>query len=140
MSHGHIEIVRAYFTARSKTGRGGVFEFLSPDVVWESRTDLPDTQTYIGHDGVRALFSRFRDVMDEMWFEADDFILTGDRVVVPLRWGGRGKASGVVFEERETWVFTVGNGVIVRVEEHGTREAALEAVGLSEKDIHADSP
>jgi ketosteroid isomerase-like protein len=132
MSHGHIEVVRAYFTARSKTGRGGVFEFLSPDVVWESRTDLPDTQAYTGHDGVRALFSRFRDVMDDMWFEPDDFILAGDRVVVPLRWGGRGKASGVVFEEREAWVFTVEKGVIVRVEEYRAREAALEAAGLSE--------
>jgi ketosteroid isomerase-like protein len=133
MSYGHVEVVRAYFTARSETGREGVFEFLSPDVVWESRTDLPDTQTYTGHDGVRALFSRFREVIDGMWFEPDDFILAGDQVVVPLRWGGRGKASGVVFEEREAWVFTVGDGVIVRVEEYGTREAALEAVGTSSR-------
>jgi ketosteroid isomerase-like protein len=133
MPHGHVQVVRAYFTARSEKGREGVFAFLSRDVVWESRADLPDTQTYTGHDGVRALFSRFRDVMDDMWFEPDDLILAGDRVVVPLRWGGRGKGSGVVFEEREAWVFTVGDGVIVRVEEYGTREAALEAAGLSEK-------
>jgi ketosteroid isomerase-like protein len=137
MSHRHVAVARAYFTARSERGREGVLEFLSPDVVWKSRTDLPDTQTYTGHDGtghdgVRALFSRFRDVMDDMWFEPDNLILAGDRVVVSLRWGGRGKGSGVVFEEREAWVFTVGDGVIVRVEEYGTREAALEATGLAE--------
>ena len=131
MSHEHVEVVRAYFTARSEIGREGVFELLSPDVVWESRTDLPDTETYTGHDGVRALFSRFRDVMDEMWFEPDDFILAGNRVIVPLHWGGRGKGSGVVFKEREAWVFTVEDGMIVRVEEYGTKEAALEAAGLS---------
>jgi ketosteroid isomerase-like protein len=139
MSHRHVELVRAYFTARSEKGREGVFEFLSPDVVWKSRTDLPDTQTYTGHDGVRALFSRFRDVMGDMWFEPDNLLLAGDRVVVSLRWGGRGKGSGVVFEEREAWVFTVGDDVIVRVEEYGTRGAALEAVGLSEQDARADS-
>jgi ketosteroid isomerase-like protein len=70
--------------------------------------------------------------MDDMWFEPDNLMLAGDRVVVPLRWGGRGKGSGVVFEEREAWVFTVRDGVIVRVEEYGTREAALEAAGLKE--------
>ena len=139
MSQKNVEIVRAYFTARSQTGREGVFEFLSPDVVWQSRTDLPDTQTYTGHDGVRALFSRFREVMDGMWFEPDDFISGEDRVVVSLRWGGRGKGSGVVFEEHETWVFTVGDGLIVRVEEYGTMKAALAAAGLSEQDAHADS-
>jgi ketosteroid isomerase-like protein len=132
MSQENLEVVRAYFTARREKGREGVFEFLSPDVVWKSRADLPDTQTYTGHDGVRALFSRFRDVMDEMWFEPDNFILAEDRVVVSLRWGGRGQGSGVVFEEREAWVFTVLHGVIVQVEEYGTRETALEAVGRSE--------
>jgi ketosteroid isomerase-like protein len=139
MSQKNVEIVRAYFTARSQTGREGVFEFLSPDVVWQSRTDLPDTQMYAGHDGVRALFSRFREVMDGMWFEPDDFIPGGDRVVVRLRWGGRGKGSGVVFEEHETWVFTVGDGLIMRVEEYGTTKAALAAAGLSKKSAHADS-
>jgi ketosteroid isomerase-like protein len=133
MSHRHVEVVSAYFTARSEGGREGVFEFLSPDVVWKSRTDLPDTQTYTGHDGVRALFGRFRDVMDDMWFEPDNLFLAGDRVVVQLRWGGRGKGSGVVFEEREAWVFTVEDGVIVRVEEYGTRQAALAAVGMPEQ-------
>jgi hypothetical protein len=42
--------------------------------------------------------------MDEMWFQPDDLILAGDQVVVPLRWGGRGKGSGIGFEEREACV------------------------------------
>ncbi|HEX3327222.1 MAG TPA: nuclear transport factor 2 family protein [Actinomycetota bacterium] len=132
MSQESVEVVRSYFKARSERGREGVFEFLSPNVVWESRSDLPDAQRYRGHDGVRAFFRRFRDVLDDMWFEADDFILAGERVVVPLRWGGRGKSSGVVVEEREAWVFAVRDDVIVRVEEYRTAEAALEAAGLRE--------
>jgi ketosteroid isomerase-like protein len=132
MSQENMEVVRNYFKARSERGREGVFEFLSPNVVWESRSDLPDAQTYRGHDEVRSFFWRFRDVLDDMWFEAEDFILAGERVVVPLRWGGRGKSSGVVVDEREAWVFAVQDDVIVRVEEYGTTGAALEAVGLPE--------
>jgi ketosteroid isomerase-like protein len=132
MSRENVEVVRNYFRARDEGGREGVFEFLSPNVVWESRSDLPDTQRYCGHDGVRALFWRFREVLDDMWFEAEDFILAGEQVVVPLRWGGRGKGSGVAVDERETWVFAVRDGVIVRVEEYRTTAAALEAAGLRE--------
>jgi ketosteroid isomerase-like protein len=140
VSQENLEVVRAYFEARRNKGREGVFEFLSPSVEWEARSDLPDTETYIGHDGVRALFSRFREVMDDMWFQPDDFILAGEQVLVPLRWGGRGRGSGVVFEEREeAWTFTVRNGAITRVKEYATKEAALEAVGLSKQEPHADS-
>jgi ketosteroid isomerase-like protein len=70
--------------------------------------------------------------MDEMWFQPDDFILAGEQVVVPLRWGGRGKGSGVGFEERETWVFTLRDGAIAQVIEYTTKKAALKAAGLSE--------
>jgi ketosteroid isomerase-like protein len=132
MSREAVEVVRDYFKARSETGKEAVFEFLSPDVVWESRSDLPDTQRYRGHDGVRGFFSRFHDAFDDMWFEAEVFILAEERVVVPLRWGGRGKSSGVVVEEREAWVFAVRDDLIVRQEEYRTTEAALEAAGLRE--------
>jgi ketosteroid isomerase-like protein len=115
-------------------GRESVFEFLAPDVEWEARSDLPDAEIYTGHDGVRALFARFRDVMDEMWFQPEEFILAGEQVVVPLRWGGRGRGSGVPFEEREAWAFTVRDGAITRVKEYATAQAALEAAGRSKED------
>ena len=127
MSEERIQIVRAYFEARRERGREGVFEFLSPDIEWRARSDLPDTQTYKGHEGVRTLFGRFRDVMDDMWFEPDDFMLVGEQVVVRLRWGGRGKGSGVVVDDCETWVFTVRGSIIVGVTECATTQDALEA-------------
>jgi ketosteroid isomerase-like protein len=132
MSEENVEVVRDYFQARNQKGREGVFDFLAPDVEWHARSDLPDAEIYRGHDGVRSLFGRFRDVMDEMWFQPDDFILAGEQVVVPLRWGGRGKGSGARFEEREAWVFTVSDGAITRVIEYTTKKAALEAADLSE--------
>jgi ketosteroid isomerase-like protein len=140
MAQEHVEVVRAYFEARKTKGREGVFDFLSADVEWESRSDLPDSETYVGHDGVRVLFGRFREVMDDMWFQPEDFISVGEKVLVPLRWGGRGRGSGVVFEEREeAWAFTVRNGAITRVQEYATTKAGFEAAGLSEQDARADS-
>jgi ketosteroid isomerase-like protein len=62
-----------------------------------------------------------------------DFIDAGDRVVVPLRWGGRGRASGVeIAEPEETWVFTLRDGKVVHVKEYAERDKALETAGLRE--------
>jgi ketosteroid isomerase-like protein len=62
--------------------------------------------------------------------EAGELIDAGEQVVVPLRWGGRGKASGAAFEEREeTWVFTLSKGLITRVREYAAKADALEAAG-----------
>jgi ketosteroid isomerase-like protein len=131
MSQENVEIVRSYFQARNETRREP-FDLFARNVVWKTRSDLPDTQSYRGHDGVQALFERFRDVLQDMWFEPEDVIPTGERVVVPLRWGGWGKGSGLAVEEREAWVFTVRDGLVVRVEEYGSIRTALEAAGLSE--------
>jgi ketosteroid isomerase-like protein len=123
-----IEVVRAAFEAWRE---GSPFlDYLSENVEWEVRPDLPDAGRYTGHEGFRRMSARFNEVMEDMWFRPSEFIAAGeDEVVVPLRWGGRGKGSGVPFEERsETWVFTVSGGKITRVKEFVTREQALNAV------------
>jgi hypothetical protein len=51
-------------------------------------------------------------------------------VVVPWRGRLRGKASGIEVEVSETYAVLLREGKIVRVEEHRTREQALEAVRL----------
>ena len=128
-----VELVRAGFAAFAEGGNESVFEFLAEDVEWRVRADLPDADIYRGHDGVRQLFARFADVMERIWFEAEEFIDTGEHVVVPLRWGGRGKGSAVEFEEREAWIFTVRDMKIVEIREYATRELAVEAAGLRAK-------
>jgi hypothetical protein len=72
--------------------------------------------------------------MEDIWFQPEEFIqVSEDEVVVPLRWGGRGKGSGLDFEGgRETWIFVVRHSKIVRIREFAIREQALEAAGLRE--------
>jgi ketosteroid isomerase-like protein len=83
---------------------------------------------------VQQLLGRFAEVLDEIWFRPEEFIELGEhQVIVPLRWGGKGKASGIEIEERgETWLFRVTDRRIVRVTEFATRDAALKAAGLSD--------
>ena len=133
MSEESVDVVRAAFEAWKGGGRS-LLEFLSEGIDWEVRPDLPDAGRYRGHDGFHRLSARFDDVMEDMWFRPLELIPVGDdQVVVPLTWGGRGRGSGLSFEERaETWVFTVSGGKISRVKEFATREQALTAVSQGE--------
>jgi ketosteroid isomerase-like protein len=106
-------------------------ELVNPDIVWEVRSDFPDAGVYTGYDGLRQLSAAFDDAVEETWYRPLQYIETGSHVVVPLRWGGRGKGSQTPFaEHEETWVMTVRDGRISRVTEYATKHEALESVGL----------
>jgi ketosteroid isomerase-like protein len=106
-------------------------ELLDPDIVWEVRSDFPDASVYRGYDGLRRFSDAFDDVVEQTWYRPLEYIQTGSDVVVPLRWGGRGKGGQTPFAEREeTWVLTLRDGRISRVREYATKREALEAVGL----------
>ena len=81
--------------------------------------------------------------MDEVWeefrAEAREFVDAGDRIVAMGRMTGKGKGSGVEVEDEFAGIWTVREGRVVRWEMQTDRAAALEAVGLSEQDAHADS-
>jgi ketosteroid isomerase-like protein len=133
MSQENVEIVRRAYETLAREGGEAALAFLAPEVEWHVRPDLPDSDIYRGHDGMRRLFATFDEVLDESWYSPQEFIDAGDEVVVVLRWGGRGKASGVAFEERdEAWIFTMRDGKVIRVKEYPSKNEALGAAGLRE--------
>jgi ketosteroid isomerase-like protein len=67
-----------------------------------------------------------------------EFIDAGDYVVAAVRVHGRGRASGAPFEEHEVHVLRLRDGKATELREYRTKAEALEAVGLSEQDAHAE--
>ena len=134
MSQENVEIVRRAGEAWKLGGVAAMLEFLDPKIEGRVRPDLPAAGTYRGHDGVKRLFERFEDVLEDQGYEPQEFIDAGELVVMPLQWWGRGRLSGVEVAERrgETWVFTVRDGTIAAVQEYRNKREALEAAGLSE--------
>ena len=68
----------------------------------------------------------------EFWVEPQEFIDAGERVVVPIRFGGRAQHTGlgVVFEV--VHVCTARDGKMTRVDMYVSKAEAFEAVGLRE--------
>ena len=69
----------------------------------------------------------------------DGMLTSGDHVFNGVAINGRGRGSGVEVAMEFWQVWLVRGDRAARCEEYLTRSEALEAVGLSEQDAHADS-
>jgi ketosteroid isomerase-like protein len=85
-------------------------------------------------------YEEFVDLMREwlsawdkpLTIDAEEMIESGDRILVLVRWKGRGKGSGVEMEAGGGHLFTFRDGLIVRYEVYRDRDgarAALEGSG-----------
>jgi ketosteroid isomerase-like protein len=144
MSQENVEtITRLYDKFLSRPERvsdPGVLQFFDPAVEVRQTASLLATEgTFHGYDGLarsaRELFEAFR---DHHWVPIR-LVDSGDHVVATVEARGYGKHSGIEINERLAHVFTLRGGRIVAWHIYMDPTQALEAVGLSEQDAHADS-
>jgi limonene-1,2-epoxide hydrolase len=93
---------------------------------------------YRGLAGFESFIADTSEVFEkfELHYEFAD---VGERV---LAWGHihvRARGSGIETDIESGGVFEFRDGKVVRWEDFGSKDKALEAVGLSEEDIHVDS-
>src|SRR5688572_17000393 len=100
MSQQDVELVREAFAAMERDGLEGLLPRLDPEFEIEVPPELSaEPDVYRGEEGVRRYFRGFEGVMEEVRFEAEDFIDAGDgRVVVPSRMSARSAAAGLPVE------------------------------------------
>ena len=142
MSQENVEIVRAALEAWSATGEPD-FSFVDPEIVYHPRADEPDPSAHVGRDAYERLVLGFLEAFSEVTVEVLELIDAGDHVIastvlhVVLR--GQGSASGAGVSDTYVFVSKLRDGLLVEGWEYRTKQEALEAVGLSEQDAHADS-
>jgi hypothetical protein len=72
--------------------------------------------------------------MDRVWFEADDFIEVGDRVVIPTTLHTRGRTTGIETEQRVVQVWELKDELAFRIEVYPTVEQGMDAARSAEGD------
>src|SRR2546423_4060852 len=107
------------------------WELVDPDVVLVEVAEFPDAATYRGIDQVRRWLQAFFDIFDEISVEPQDFLSTGDRVVVSTQQRFRSKA-GVEVEQDITQVLQFRDGRVIYATGYRDRSNALKAAGLEE--------
>ena len=140
MSQENVETFRRMREPFNRRDVEAVLELLDPDVEWIPIMADLEGRVYRGHEEVRQWFEDL--AVDWERFEVfnEKFYDLGDRVLTLGHWSARGRASGVELKHQAaSWLTDFKGGRIVRLRTYTNRAEALEAVGLSEQDAHADS-
>jgi len=138
MSRENIELVRLAYATLNDTYRSGridlaiVEEMWHDDCVLKPAGVLPESREMRGHDGVVQFTTAQMEAFEQMTAEPEDFIDAGDRVIVPFRFGGRGRHTGIAIGFSVVHVWTLRDGKAARLDMYATRAEALEAAGLRE--------
>jgi ketosteroid isomerase-like protein len=95
---------------------------------------LPDSRArpHRGWDPVLQFIGNQMEAFSEGWLEPDEFIDLGEYLIVPYRFGGRARHTGLDVEFSFVHLITLRGEKVIRLEVHRTKADALEAAGLRE--------
>jgi ketosteroid isomerase-like protein len=116
-------------------------ELWDPEIDWDaSETPVLDISgVYSGTDAVRQWWRDWYGAWETLEFEYE-LVDAEDYIVVLLDLRMRGRSTGMeVAVGKFAFVNTFRDGLIVHTKIYMSQSEALEAVGLSEQDAHADS-
>src|SRR6476660_5133037 len=140
MSRENVERGRRAYAALNDAYRSGDVNDLLPiaEEIWDPAIVLRTADTFVesgewhGYEGLLRFTSDQMQAFERMWIEPEEFIDAGDVVVVPVRFGGRARNTGIDVEFSYVHVITLQNGRTVGVDVYESKAQALEAVGLRE--------
>jgi ketosteroid isomerase-like protein len=101
-AHGNPEIVR---------------QLLAPDVRWEVVPGFPYSDVYHGPKGVFDFFTRLFGDFEDWHTEPSELFETADRIIGIGIYSARAKATGKTFKAQFAHVWTLRDGVIVRLQQ-----------------------
>ena len=129
MSRENVEVVREFYEACVRDDLDDALTRCDPDVVYKPAQEAASH----GREAVRAAWERWVSDVERLEAAAEEFLDSGNCVVLVVLFRGRGRRSGIEVDARFYEVFNVdGEGRILRWEEFTDRSQALEAAGLSE--------
>ena len=137
MSQENVEVVRAWYDAFNREDWDAMLKDAAPGFEVDfSRSDGPLAGVF-GLDQIRRFVEEFNETWESARIEPHEFIEAGDLVVMPGTLHVKGR-DGIEVVVRATFVFTIRNGAIERNTMYQDKEEALEDLGLSEQDAHAE--
>jgi ketosteroid isomerase-like protein len=139
MSQENVEIVRAVYERWSEGDFRAHVDLLDPHVVLVLGPGFPDAGMHSGIDAVGAYTRGLLESFTHFTMEAEEIVGVGDSVLVGVRQRGVGSSSGVPTVLHYFTLWTFRSSKVIHLESFRERAEALEAVGLSEQDAHADS-
>ena len=133
MGRENVEVVRGMYRPGDPTGFfDGLAENVEVDI--SRRPLLPGYPgLFRGKQAAIDFYRHYWGTWAEYSLQPDEILAAGDHDVVVVQCErGKGKGSGVPFEDRWGLIYTLIDGKICRIRHYESEQAALEAAGLSE--------
>lgn len=127
----NVEALRPVYEEWARGNWRPRFDVYAEDMEWGWSDEFPGLAGVSRDPEVRS--RRLREWLSpwEDWrCEAEEFIASGDFVVVLTRYTGRGKGSQVAVDTQGAHVWTLRDGRVIRLEVFSSRERALAAAGI----------
>ena len=125
------ELVRSGYAAFNGDDLDGLVAKLHPEIEWVEPREVEGVRTYLGRERIRRFLPSFRQTWAEFQVEPEEIMDAGpERVLVLARLNARGKGSGVPVTARVAHLWTIRDGLAVRVEVFVDRIDALKAAGV----------
>jgi len=122
-----VAAVRRLYEAR---GNAEILrQVLAPDVRWEVVPGFPHSDVYHGLNGVFDFFTRLFGDFEEWHTEPSEFFETRDHVFATGTYSARAKATGKSFKAQFAHLWTMRDGVIVRLRQCADAAQLAKALG-----------
>jgi uncharacterized protein len=138
MSGENVELVRTIYTMVNKAYAGGDYgredfaPFYHEDVVVRTRGILPADTELHGYDGVREYAVANTEAFESLFVEPGEYIDAGERVLVPVRFGGEARDTGIATALYVVHLWTIRDGKVSELVIYRKHEDAAEVVGIAE--------
>jgi ketosteroid isomerase-like protein len=131
MSLENVEIVRRMYDAFNAGDADAALAFFDPDVVLDASHRV-DGRVGHGREELVAILGEWMGTWEGWHEEVEEIREAGDRVLLISTQTGRGKGSGVNWENRFGMLYEIQGGTISRWTVYDDLQGALEAAGLSD--------
>jgi hypothetical protein len=143
MSEQNVEVVRSVYDAWARDEILAPAHLLDANIEYVNPTGAVEEGTRQGLAAFRQAVASVFDGWEAWHMEPDELRALGDQVAVVLRYRARGRGSGVELEGRESALWTLRDGKVVRYEWFPDPHEALEAArrtqetSSQENDLHS---
>ena len=109
------------------------------EVQFIARGEKLEGTVYRGLEGLAQGWREWLAAWTSYRLDVDEFVDAGDKVVVFVRVAARTARDDVLMHHTPGAIWAIRAGKVASIRFYFDRSEALEAVGLSEQDAHADS-
>jgi ketosteroid isomerase-like protein len=129
MSEANLEIVRRSVQGVIERNWPLALEALDPGIEFDQRRP---SGVYTGKSGVMEAFARWSEAWEDRSVEAEEFIDGGDHIVVVMRESVKSARTTVTMGRTTVEVWTLRDGLVVRIQGYRDKSEALRAAGIAE--------